>query len=101
MRDEKLQEFLDDCVGMVEALRCMQDKGTEGFDTNGVTLKAEVFDRCFPGVEWQPVTIDGKPGGIEWKEAEYRGFTFDAIRETEEGGPTRASAPTDAKEVRG
>jgi hypothetical protein len=101
MSDEKLQEFMDDCVAMAEAMRCLRDKGAEGFDPDGVTLKAEVFDRCFPGTAWEAVLIDGEPIGLEVKRAEYRGFAFDAIREAEDGGPSRASAPTDTEEVRG
>ncbi len=81
MSDEKLQEFMDDCVAMAESLRCMRDKGAESIDCDGVSLTPAVFDRCFPGVEWAPVLVDGEPLGIEIKEAEYRGFRFDAVKD--------------------
>lgn len=79
-RQEQVRDFLDDCVAMVEALRCMEDKGAEAIDTAGVTLLTEVFDRCFPGVEWKSVTVDGAVI-CQIKEAEYRGFRFDAVRD--------------------
>ena len=84
MMDEKLREFLDDCVSMAEALRCMRDKGAEAIDTDGVTLKEEIFEKCFPGLAWEPVLLDGgEPIGLEIKQAEYRGFGFDCLREVE------------------
>ena len=83
MRDEKLQEFLDDCVAMAEALRCMQDKGAESILPDGATLKEEIFDRCFPGAEWTPVTVDGTVVCL-LKEAKYRGFLFDCVRDQKE-----------------
>lgn len=88
MMDEKKQEilkqeFLDDCVAMAEALRCMRDRGAESIDTDGVTLKEEIFEKCFPGLAWEPVLVDGEPLGIEIKEAEYRGFGFDTLREAD------------------
>ena len=93
MMDEKLREFMDDCVAMAEALRCMQDKGAEAIDTDGVTLKEEIFDRCFPGTEWEPVLLDGgEPMGIEIKQAEYRGFAFDCLRETGSSGTMDTSS---------
>ena len=74
------ETFLDDCVAMAEALRCMRDKGAESIDCDGVTLTEELFDRCFPGIEWKPVTVGGNVI-CEIKEAEYRGFRFDAVRD--------------------
>lgn len=74
------EAFLDDCVAMVEALRCLEEKGVEGVDPDGVTLNAAVFDKCFPGVEWAEQTLeDGRPVGIRFKKAEYRGFDFDTL----------------------
>ena len=82
---QETEDFLDDCVAMVEALRCMKEKGAEGVDPAGVTLKTEVFDRCFPGVEWKEVrTKDGKFIGIYEKIAEYRGFEFGTVKEADE-----------------
>ena len=75
-------DFLDDCVAMVEALRCMKDKGAADVTAEGVTLAEAVFDSCFPGIEWEPITLpDGTDIGLEVKRAEYRGFSFDAIRD--------------------
>lgn len=79
------EAFLDDCVAMVEALRCLEEKGAEAIDAEGVTLTAEVFDRCFPGVEWKEVrTKDGKFIGLYEKIAEYRGFEFGTVKEADE-----------------
>lgn len=74
------EQLLDDCVAMVEAIRCMEDRGVETIDGMGVTLTEEAFDRCFPGMEWKPVTVGGNVI-CEIKEAEYRGFRFDAVRD--------------------
>ena len=82
---QETESFLDDCVAMVEALRCLEEKGAEAIDAEGVTLKPEVFDRCFPGVEWKEVrTKDGKFIGIYEKIAEYRGFEFGTVKEADE-----------------
>lgn len=78
---EQVRDLLDDCVAMVEALRCLRDKGAEGIDAEGVTLTEAVFDRCFPGVEWEPITVKDKPIGLEIKQAEYREIIFDTVRE--------------------
>jgi len=78
-------EFLDDCVAMCEAVRCLEEKGAESIDTEGVTLTEAVFDRCFPGKEWHAVLIDGEPIGLETKTALYRGFVFDTVREADHG----------------
>ena len=77
------QEFLDDCVAMVEALRCMRDRGAESIDCEGVTLREEIFEKCFPGLAWEPVLVDGEPLGFEIKEAEYRSHGFNCYREVE------------------
>lgn len=77
---EKDREFLDDCVAMVEELRCLAEKGVEAVDENGMTLKEAVFERLFPGIEWEPVIIDGEPVTLEWKCTQYRGFMFDCLR---------------------
>jgi len=75
---QETENFLDDCVAMVEALRCLEEKGAEAIDAEGVTLKTEVFDRCFPGMEWsESLTLEGYPTGLRQKTAMYRGFTFD------------------------
>ncbi len=98
MMDEKKQEilkqeFLDDCVAMAEALRCMRDRGAESIDTDGCTLEEEIFDRCFPGAEWKPVLLeDGEPIGLEIKQAVYRGFGFDCLRETGSSGTMDTSS---------
>ena len=77
---QETEDFLDDCVAMVEALRCLEEKGAEAIDSEGVTLKTEVFDRCFPGVEWsKEKDALGHPMGIFIKSAEYRGFVFDTL----------------------
>jgi|GEM_PF-3198438 len=79
--------FLDDCVSTVEVIRCMLDKGVEHIDGEGVTLKEEVFDRCFPGRDWQEYPIDGEPGWtFTVKTVLYRGFVFDAIKREKELG---------------
>lgn len=79
------EAFLDDCVAMVEALRCLEEKGAEAIDSEGVTLKTEVFDRCFPGVEWKEVrTKNGEFTGYYEKIAEYRGFEFGTVKEADE-----------------
>ena len=79
------EQLLDDCVAMVEALRCLRDKGAEAIDEMGVTLTEEAFDRCFPGVEWTPVTADGTVIAYI-KEAEYRRFHFVCVKDAEEDG---------------
>lgn len=84
-RDPQTGKFLDDCVSSVEMLRCMADKGEESIDRWGVTLKAEVFDRCFPGMEWQDHIIGEDPlMVVKIKTAFYRGFIFDTLRSAEE-----------------
>lgn len=81
---KKAEAFLDDCVAMVEALRCLEEKGAEAIDSEGVTLKTEVFDRCFPGVEWKEVrTKNGEFTGYYEKIAEYRGFEFGTVKEAD------------------
>ena len=82
---ERLRELLDDSVAMCEALRCLRDKGAEEIDCEGITLTAEIFDKCFPNREWQPVLVSDQSIGIEVKTAEYRGFLFDTFREVENG----------------
>ena len=77
---EKDREFLDDCVALTEALRCLGEKGVENIDTECVTLKEEVFERLFPGIEWEPVIMDGEQVTLLWKQAQYRGFMFDCLR---------------------
>lgn len=79
------ETFLDDCVAMAEALRCMRDKGAESIDCDGVTLTEELFDRCFPGNEWTPVMVDGTVFAYT-KDAEHRGFHFDCVKDAERGG---------------
>lgn len=81
---EKDREFLDDCVALTEALRCLEEKGVEGIDTDGVTLKEEVFERCFPGIDWEPIIIDGEQVTLQWKHAQYRKFEFDCIRSADD-----------------
>ena len=82
---EQLRDFLNDCVAMCEALRCLRDKGAEEIDCEGISLETEIFDKCFPNREWQPVLVGGEPIGCEIKTAEYRGFLFDTFREVENG----------------
>lgn len=85
--DPEAMEFLDDCVSTVEVIRCMLDKGVEHIDGEGVTLKEEVFDRCFPGRDWQVYPIDGEPGWtFTVKTVLYRGFVFDAVKRDKELG---------------
>ena len=80
MDEEKRTEFLDDCTALVECIRVLQEKGVESVDEVGVTLKAEIFDRCFPGVEWEKVKdMTGQPIGLRTKSAQYRGFEFAAV----------------------
>lgn len=80
------EEFLDDCTAMVECIRCLRDKGVEEIDETGVSLKSEVFDRCFPGVEWNEVRDrQGRFVGFYEKNAVYRGFEFGALRAAGEG----------------
>ena len=80
MEEEKSVDLLDDCVAMVECLRCLAEKGAEHVDTDGVTLKPELFDQLFPGVAWEDATdSEGRPFGLRVKTAEYRGFVFNAF----------------------
>ena len=83
---KEAEAFLDDCVDMCEALRCLQDKGVETVDDDGATLSEQAFDRCFPGTAWEDaVANDGsKVTGIQVKRAMYRGFVFESFRLEEE-----------------
>ena len=81
------EDFLADCVAMVECLRVLKEKGVEGLDTEGVELRTDVFDRCFPGIEWEESKDrQGRPIGLRVKTTEYRGFLFDAVELDEEMG---------------
>ena len=81
------EDFLDDCVAMVECLRVLKEKGVSGVDTEGVELRTDVFDRCFPGIEWEESKDrQGRPIGLRVKTTEYRGFLFDAVELDEEMG---------------
>mgnify|MGYP003571255735 CR=1 FL=1 len=75
----KDREFLDDCVSMCEAVRCMAEQGAVEFDGREgiIELREEVFDRCFPGMEWEEVfTASGDPVGLREKTASYGGRLF-------------------------
>lgn len=81
---ERLRELLDDSVAMCEALRCLRDKGAEEIDCESITLTTEIFDKCFPDRDWQPVETGDGPIGISFKTAEYRGFRFWCFMDTED-----------------
>ena len=84
---QEVEMFLYDCVATGEVIRCMQEKGVEAIDSDGVSLKPEVFDRCFPGVEWREVRAeDGEFIGLYEKTAEYRGFEFGTYKEADTNG---------------
>lgn len=76
---KEAETFLDDCVGLLEALRCLQDKGVEAVDDDGATLSEKAFDKCFPGLVWS------RPEhGTMSKRAVYRGFLFETFKLEEE-----------------
>ncbi|MBR1689376.1 MAG: hypothetical protein IJ713_01220 [Oscillibacter sp.] len=74
---KETEEFLDDCVAMVEALRVLEGKGAEGIDTAGVTLTEEAFDKCFPGMEWveEEVIPSSAPDGAPAEQGTLGGQT--------------------------
>ena len=72
---KETETFLDDCVGLLEALKCLQDKGVETVDADGATLSEKAFDRCFPGTAW----IEPENGFV-LKRAVNRGFVFETIK---------------------
>ena len=82
---EGSRKLLDDCVAMAECLRVLRERGVACIDDYGISLRPEVFDRLFPGLEWQEhTTLDGKFIGIFEKTAEYRGFQFDTTTTEED-----------------
>lgn len=82
---EGSRKLLDDCVAMAECLRVLRERGVTCIDDYGISLRTDVFDRIFPGMEWQEHrNANGTYIGILTKEVEYRGFRFDTTTTDED-----------------
>ena len=67
------QDFMDDCVAMVEVFRCLKEKGALLIDDTGILLQTDVFDRLFPEAE----LVHNDNANYDFKRYVYRGFPFE------------------------
>ena len=78
---KQTENLLDDCVAMMECQKVLRERGALCIDELGVELREDVFDRCFPGIEWEErLTKSGESLGIWRKFAQYRGVSFETMK---------------------